>query len=123
MKRDMAFFKDGSGTDGKVLHASVTAIEFTLPNGDFLAFFAMRTNRAIRPTAIFNVKPSRFLIRKHFKKLESADRCIFHGFLPQFFKSSFTFILKQGRFSFKIRQSSKGNLLHGKNNNRQKAKN
>jgi len=82
MKRYMAFLEDSASAYREVLDASVTAIEFTIPNRDTIRRFTEWANRATEPTAFLDIEPCGFLIWKHLEKLKGANCCVFHRISP-----------------------------------------
>jgi hypothetical protein len=70
VQRNVAALEDRPGAHREVLFALVAAVEATSPCCDALAHTAHRATRAIGPKPPLKIRPGRFLVREHLKKLE-----------------------------------------------------
>lgn len=78
MQGNVAPLKDRAGSHGKIFFAGIAAVKALLSGGDSLTISTDRAFYTVGPQLRFEIFPGRFLIRKHFEKLEGADRYLVH---------------------------------------------
>jgi len=80
MQRDVTPTEDGTRPNGEGEFLACVAAVKTFRSGNHgLTRFALWADRAVGPETIFEVRPSRFLVREKFEQLEGADCALAHS--------------------------------------------